>query len=133
MQRFFHLPVIEKNIGTLVSTDRSFRTREPEAVRMPFNTTGNQIGLVRQNQRALAIAHELSFTLHGANAALEWHPLIIIDGELVRQFGFVHRTSRTLQRLHHVLTRGQRVFVLRFFPLVKWIESTDFGDSGRIL
>ena len=133
MQCFFHLAVIQKDVSAFITANRGFRASESEAIRMAFNATGNQVSLVRQNQCALTVAHELAFSLHGADAALKGNLLIFVDRQLGSEGRFTHRTRGCFQRLHHVFTGWQRVFVLLFFPFVKRVEPAYFGNSVGIL
>ena len=133
MQRLFHLAVIQKDVSAFITANRGFRPSESEAIWMAFNAAGNQVGLVRQDERTLAVTHELALALHGTNATLKGNLLILVDSQLGSEGRFTHRTRGRFQRLHHVFTGWQRVFVLLFFPFVKRVESTYFGNSVGIL
>ncbi len=132
MQGFFHLAVIQKDVGALVTADRGFRTGKTEAIRVTFNATGNQIGLGRQNQRALAVTHELAFALHGADAAFERLQFLIRDGELLRELIFVDRPACTMQDTDHIFARRQRVFVFLPLAFVMRVLAPYFGEPGTV-
>ena len=133
MQGLLHLAVIQKDVGTLVTANRGFRTCKAKSIRVALDTTGHKIGFGRQNQGALAVAHQLAFAFHGTDATFKRIQFIGTDGQLVSQFVFAHRAAGLLQGFDDIFARGQRVLVFPAFPLVVRVLSSYFGDPLGIL
>ena len=47
VQGFLHLAVIQKDVGALVAADRGFRACKTKAIRVAFNTAGDEVSLGR--------------------------------------------------------------------------------------
>ncbi len=89
------------------------RDHEAVAVGMPFDASADEIELGRDEDRALAIAQNLTFTLHRRDAPLERVALPRPDREPARELFVGERDAGFGERLQDELAARDRVLVAR--------------------
>ena len=77
----------------------------------------DQIQLVRNADRALAIDDNFAFALHRTQATGEECPFIVTNIEQTPQFFCSHGRPLFLEDFEQKLPTGQRVIVLLLFPI----------------
>src|SRR5487761_2638643 len=90
------------------------------AVGMTLDATRDQIELARNQDRILAVAHDLAFALHCAQAPAETVDLVRLQTQQTTQALLLHRDPFLGEGLEYQFTARQRMFVaLRFARVVR--------------
>lgn len=121
MQDFFHLVLIEENIGTTI-----IRNQETVTIRMPLNPPCGQTRPLWQHVGPFAVSHQLPFTLHRTQATLEHLALALCDIQQRHQLAKLNRASFISQNLGNIFAGRQRKLISSQLPLKKWISAAYF-------
>ena len=95
---------------------------ETVSVGMAFHAPGDQVQLLRDQDRALAVAHDLGLALHRREAALERLALVARDRQALGELGVAQRHARLRKRLQNELAACYGIFVAGRLPFPVGIE-----------
>ena len=130
MQHLAHLLLGEEHVGPAVVWHEKAVT-----VRMPFDATRNQIELTRHQDRVLAVAHDLTFALHRAQAPAEAVHLGGLEMQQMAQVFLLHRNAFPGQRLEYQFAARQWIVIALGFARIVRIarparRRIGFGTRG---
>ena len=103
--------------------------QEAKAIGMSLHPPGNQIELFHQADIAMAIFHDLCFTLHGAEAPLKALHLGIFNMQIRRELGGIHWHTDALQRFKNHFPAGNWILIFGLLPRMMGVCPTDSGGD----
>ena len=112
MQHAPHLALGQEEVGRTV-----IRLGKAEAVAVADDARADQVQLVGDADRTLAVDDDFTVPLHRPQATGKECPFIITDAQHVAELFRVKRGAGIPQQVQHVFPARQRIGIFLFFPL----------------